>query len=121
MASTALTVEKVNNTTGVLVTAQSIDVINGNKFLNRSGKVRVRFLGNVSATDGIVTIVRQRKNSVGTLVNASSPADGLDAAGENYEFGPFDDTWNDGDGFVHITYANTCTGITVTVTEDANP
>lgn len=119
MPATAWTIQKIDQVDGVVPTAQAIDSANGNKFLNRSGKIRLRFNGATSAT-GTATVNQQKPNQDGQVRNVVTPANGLDAATKFVELGPFNDRYNDGDGYVQVSYTGTVTNVTCSVIEDAD-
>lgn len=128
MPATSWTVEKADNVTGFKPTFQAVDSVNGNQFNNASGKVRLKFFGATSAT-GTITVVRQKKCSLGSTHNLVTLANALDNpvvltppyTGETLDMGPFDETFNDGSGFVQVTYSGTVTNIAVHVVQDATP
>jgi len=121
MAQSTATIQKSSVTAGLLPTYVGVPTTAGDtvRFLNRSGKVRVHFKGATGAT-GTVKMAQTKKNQDGANVHAQSVASALDTAAEELIFGPFNDRYNDGDGYMVIEFSGTLTGVTYSVIEDAD-
>lgn len=106
MPATTLTVTTIG-TNGALVADQSSDVANGNQFRNRPGKTFL-MVYNGDASSRTITIPCQvaTRPADGTFgPQATDPITQAMAAGTRYLFGPFPQSFNDGNDNVQITWS----------------
>jgi hypothetical protein len=117
MGATRLTPQTVA-LNGVLPTYNAIDATNGNCVANKGG-IRLLFMGNPSATTGVVTIAGQGLCEYGIAHSEVTVSGQLDAAAKFLFLGPFNmNRHNDANDDIQITYSGTTTGITVAVLKD---
>ncbi len=121
MAEKEFVVDRADRVSGTAVTSQTLPATlnDGGKILNRSGSVRITAIGSGSPS-GSITVKQQKANVDGQKRDCVIPSAKL-AAGLKAVVGPFDDRYNDGDGYLHLEFLTTLAGITLEVVEDAAP